>query len=38
MQSAVLLQHGNRNPAARGFMKYLQSPAAQKQIHALGYD
>ena len=20
------------------FMKYLQSPAAQKQIHALGYD
>ena len=38
VQSAVLLQHGYKNPAARGFMKYLQSPAAQKQIHALGYD
>ena len=38
VQSAVLLQHGARNPAARGFLKYLQSPAAQKQIHALGYD
>ncbi len=38
VQSAVLLEHGDKNPAARGFMKYLQSPAAQKQIHALGYD
>lgn len=38
VQSAVLLQHGYKNPAARGFMKYLQSPTAQKQIHALGYD
>lgn len=38
VQSAVLLKHGYRNPAARGFLKYLQSPAAQKRIRALGYD
>lgn len=38
VQSAVLLKQGYRNPAARGFLKYLQSPAAQRQIRALGYD
>ncbi len=38
VQSAVLLKHGQRNPAARGFLKYLQSPAAQKRIRTFGYD
>lgn len=38
MQSAVLLQRGERNPAARGFLKYLQSPAARQRIRAFGYD
>ena len=38
VQSAVLLTRGERNPAARGFLKYLQSPAAKKKIHGFGYD
>jgi molybdate transport system substrate-binding protein len=38
VQSAVLLQRGERNPAARGFLKYLQSPAAKQRIRAFGYD
>ncbi len=38
VQSAVLLKRGAANPAARGFLKYLQSPAAQKRIRAFGYD
>lgn len=38
VQSAVLLKRGQRNPAARGFLKYLQSPAAKQRIHAFGYD
>lgn len=38
VQTAVLLAHGRGNPAARGFLRYLQSPAAQAKIHALGYD
>ncbi len=38
VQSAVLLKRGERNPAARGFLKYLQSPAAKQRIRAFGYD
>lgn len=38
VQSAVLLQRGERNPAARGFLKYLQSPAAKQRIRSFGYD
>jgi len=38
VQSAVLLKHGERNPAARGFLEYLKTPAAQRRIRALGYD
>ena len=38
VQSAVLLKRGARNPAARGFLDYLQSPAAEKRIRAFGYD
>jgi len=38
VQSAVLLKRGERNSAARGFLKYLQSPRAQKRIRAFGYD
>lgn len=38
VQSAVLLKRGERNPAARGFLKYLQSPAARQRIRAFGYD
>lgn len=38
VQTAVLLKRGERNPAARGFLKFLQTPAAQKRIHAFGYD
>lgn len=38
VQSAVLLKRGERNPAARGFLTYLRSPAAQRQIHSFGYD
>ncbi len=38
VQSAVLLKRGERNPAARGFMEYLRSPAAQKRIRSFGYD
>lgn len=37
-QSAVLLARGENNPAAKGFLKYLQTPAAKKKIRALGYD
>ena len=38
VQSAVLLEHGRNNAAARGFLLYLRSPAAQKKIRAFGYD
>lgn len=38
IQSAVLLERGKANPAARGFMQYLQSPAAKQKIRANGYD
>ncbi|WP_256646898.1 molybdate ABC transporter substrate-binding protein [Thermomonas paludicola] len=38
VQTAVLLKRGERNPAARGFLKFLQTPAAQTRIHAFGYD
>lgn len=38
VHSAVLLEHGHGNAAARGFLKYLQSPAARKKIEAAGYD
>ncbi|TLX21465.1 molybdate ABC transporter substrate-binding protein [Thermomonas fusca] len=38
VQSAVLLKRGERNPAARGFLRYLQSPAAKQRIRAFGYD
>lgn len=38
VQSAVLLARGRDNAAARGFMQYLRSPAAQARIRALGYD
>ena len=38
VQSAVLLKRGERNPAARGFLEYLKTPAAQRRIRAFGYD
>lgn len=38
VQSAVLLRHGRDNAAARGFLHYLRSPAAQRKIRAFGYD
>jgi molybdate transport system substrate-binding protein len=38
VQSAVLLRRGDSNRAARGFLKYLQGPAARKRIRAFGYD
>ncbi|QIL20312.1 molybdate ABC transporter substrate-binding protein [Thermomonas sp. HDW16] len=38
VQSAVLLERGRSNAAARGFLLYLRSPAAQKKIRAFGYD
>ena len=38
VQSAVLLKRGEANPAARGFLAYLQSPVAKKRIHGFGYD
>jgi len=38
VQSAVLLRHGRSNAAARGFLRYLQSPAVRARIRSLGYD
>ncbi len=38
VQTAVLLEHGSDNVAARGFLQYLRSPAARKRIRAAGYD
>lgn len=38
VQSAVLLKRGANNPAARGFLAYLQTPAARAFIRAHGYD
>ncbi|RMH93780.1 molybdate ABC transporter substrate-binding protein [Lysobacter pythonis] len=38
VQSAVLLTRGRDNPAARGFLHHLRSPAVQRQIVLLGYD
>jgi len=37
-QDAVLLEKGNRNPAARAFIEYLKTPAAQRIIQRYGYD
>ncbi|MDN5787385.1 molybdate ABC transporter substrate-binding protein [Pseudorhodobacter sp.] len=36
-QDAILLQHGNDNPAAKGFLSYLVTPAAQAIIARYGY-
>jgi len=36
-QDAVLLTHGQDNPAATAFMLFLQSPAAVATIEAAGY-
>jgi len=36
-QQAVLLQKGKDDPAARAFLKFLQSPAAHKVIEGYGY-
>ncbi len=38
VQSAVLLRHGQHNPAASGFLAYLHSAAARRAIAAHGYD
>lgn len=38
VQSAVVLEHGRSNAAARGFLRYLQTPAMRKQIRSFGYD
>ena len=38
VQSAVLLRHGRGNAAARGFLRYLQSPGVRAKIRTLGYD
>lgn len=38
VQSAVLLRHGRNNPAATGFLRYLQTPAVRAKIRAHGYD
>ncbi len=38
VQSAVLLRHGRNNAAARGFLRYLQTPAVRAKIRTLGYD
>lgn len=38
VQSAVLLNRGSENAAARGFLKYLGSDAARKLIREQGYD
>lgn len=38
VQSAVLLRHGQHNPAASGFLAYLHSAAARQIIAAHGYD
>lgn len=37
-QEAVLLAHGERNPAAREFLRYLESPAARQLIRSYGYE
>jgi len=36
-QSAVLLKKGEKNPAAKAFMRFLQSQSAKKIIAGLGY-
>lgn len=38
VQSAVLLNRGDKNAAARGFLKYLGSDAARKLIREQGYE
>lgn len=38
VQTAVLLEHGSGNVAARGFLLYLRSPIARKKIRVSGYD
>lgn len=38
VQSAVVLERGRSNAAARGFLRYLQTPAVRKQIRSFGYD
>lgn len=37
VQSAVLLKHGEHNPAASGFLDYLQEPFAGERIARHGY-
>jgi molybdate transport system substrate-binding protein len=37
-QAAVLLVHGQRNPAAREFLDFLRSPPALRLIQNFGYD
>ncbi len=36
-QDAVLLKHGEHNPAARAFLQYLQQPPAQAIMQRFGY-
>lgn len=38
VQSAVLLNRGRDNAAARGFLRYLRTPVARARVRALGYD
>lgn len=38
VQSAVLLEHGRGNVAARGFLEYLRSAQARQAIRGFGYD
>lgn len=37
-QEAILLRHGQHNPAARAWLDYLRSPPARAVIAGLGYD
>lgn len=37
-QAAVLLRHGEDNPAAREFLDYLQTPEARTMIESFGYE
>jgi molybdate transport system substrate-binding protein len=37
-QDAVLLRHGESNPAAAEFLRYLRSPAARLLVQSFGYE
>jgi molybdate transport system substrate-binding protein len=37
-QDAVLLVHGERNPAARQFLEFLRRPDSRQLIRLAGYD